>query len=136
MQVLITNLIVAVVAAGLGVAGTVWTAKRRENLSTRKEQLKFFYAPLEIMLRMNKNAFERYKKRGSKDKEAEFIEQSIWHPNHVRIKELIMNESHHLSSMPDDILDLLEHKPLITAGYGCVLHIHTLAVECTVSYPP
>jgi peptide chain release factor subunit 3 len=30
------------------------------------------------------------------------------------------------------ILDLLEHKPLVTAGYGCVLHVHTAIVECSM----
>lgn len=31
------------------------------------------------------------------------------------------------------VLDLLEHKPLITAGYTCILHIHSLAIECQVA---
>ena len=31
------------------------------------------------------------------------------------------------------ILDLLEHKPLITAGYQCVLHIHTAVVDCMIA---
>lgn len=30
------------------------------------------------------------------------------------------------------IQQLLEHKPLITAGYKCVLHVHSLSVECTI----
>lgn len=30
------------------------------------------------------------------------------------------------------VLELLPHKPLLTAGYTCVLHIHTAQVECTV----
>lgn len=33
------------------------------------------------------------------------------------------------------VLPLLEHKPIITAGYQCVLHIHSLAVECAVRGP-
>jgi peptide chain release factor subunit 3 len=31
------------------------------------------------------------------------------------------------------VLQLLEHKPLVTAGYLCVLHVHALAVECQIS---
>jgi peptide chain release factor subunit 3 len=30
------------------------------------------------------------------------------------------------------VLDLLEHKPIITAGYFCVLHIHSLIIECEI----
>lgn len=30
------------------------------------------------------------------------------------------------------ILDLLEHKPIITAGYGAVFHAHTAVMECTI----
>jgi peptide chain release factor subunit 3 len=31
------------------------------------------------------------------------------------------------------VLDLLEHKPLLTAGYNAVFHCHTVAVECTIT---
>lgn len=31
------------------------------------------------------------------------------------------------------VLELLEHKPLITAGYGCILHIHTHSSECNIA---
>lgn len=30
------------------------------------------------------------------------------------------------------VLDLLPHKPLITAGYGAVLHVHAVTVECQI----
>ncbi len=29
-------------------------------------------------------------------------------------------------------LDLVEHKPIVSNGYMCVLHIHTIEVECTI----
>jgi peptide chain release factor subunit 3 len=32
------------------------------------------------------------------------------------------------------ILDLLEHKPLITAGYEAIFHVHVLAVECVITH--
>jgi peptide chain release factor subunit 3 len=31
------------------------------------------------------------------------------------------------------ILDLLEHKPIMTVGYAAILHVHALAVECTIT---
>ena len=31
------------------------------------------------------------------------------------------------------ILDLLEHKAIFTAGYKAVLHIHSLVEECEIS---
>lgn len=31
------------------------------------------------------------------------------------------------------LIDTLEHRPLLTAGYKCVLHIHTVAQECVVA---
>jgi len=31
------------------------------------------------------------------------------------------------------VLDLLPHKPLITAGYSCVFHCHTIVCECQIS---
>ena len=38
-----------------------------------------------------------------------FIEKNIWYPNHVKTKELIMDQSHHRSEMSEEVLDLLEH---------------------------
>jgi len=31
------------------------------------------------------------------------------------------------------ILDLLPHKPLVTAGYLCIFHCHTVVVECQIA---
>ncbi|TYZ58094.1 hypothetical protein PybrP1_006686 [[Pythium] brassicae (nom. inval.)] len=31
------------------------------------------------------------------------------------------------------LVDTLEHRPLLTAGYKCILHCHTIAQECTVT---
>ena len=30
------------------------------------------------------------------------------------------------------VMALLEHKLLMTSGYNCMLHVHTIATECTV----
>lgn len=103
------QLFMAIVAAGLGVFGTLVTASYRENISTKKERLKYFYAPLEILVRMNAKGFERYIHPKATQHDKEYIEEHIWYPNHVKTKELIMNESHHLSEMPNEILELLQH---------------------------
>ncbi|ETI37852.1 hypothetical protein L914_15671 [Phytophthora nicotianae] len=31
------------------------------------------------------------------------------------------------------LVDTLEHRPLLTAGYKCILHIHTVAQECVIA---
>jgi peptide chain release factor subunit 3 len=31
------------------------------------------------------------------------------------------------------VLDLLEHKPLVTVGYSAILHIHSLSIPCSIS---
>ena len=31
------------------------------------------------------------------------------------------------------VVEMLEHKPLITAGYDCVIHIHTAVADCSIS---
>jgi hypothetical protein len=46
---------------------------------------------------------------GRKQAERDFIEQSVWHPNHLEIKRIIMANSHLLTEMPKELLDLLEH---------------------------
>lgn len=45
------------------------------------------------------------------------------------------NPSHISSEFEADatFVELLEHKPLVTAGYTCVLHCHTTVEECTIS---
>jgi peptide chain release factor subunit 3 len=32
------------------------------------------------------------------------------------------------------LLELLEHKPIMTVGYSAILHVHALAVECTITH--
>ncbi len=106
---LITKIFLALLGGFLGIAGTLWTAKRRENISTKKEQLKYFYAPMEILIRMNARGFKRYNMESSSEHDKQYIEKNIWYPNHKKTKEIIMNQSHHLTKMPEEILALLEH---------------------------
>ena len=104
-----TELVVVVSGAIAGVLGTIITGRYRESVSTKKDQLKSFYAPLEILIRMNKKGFDRHKKSGISQHDKEYIEKHIWYPNHLKTKEIIMEQSHYLRHMPDEILDLLEH---------------------------
>ena len=30
------------------------------------------------------------------------------------------------------VIDLLEHKPIMSAGYKCVFHVHTAMEECMI----
>jgi peptide chain release factor subunit 3 len=32
------------------------------------------------------------------------------------------------------LVDMLEHRPLLSPGYDCVLHVHTVEIEVTVSH--
>ena len=109
MEDLISKIVLAFIGGLIGIAGTIWTAKRRENISTKKDQLKYFYAPMEILIRMNAKGYERYTKQGSSQHDKQYIEKHIWYPNHIKTKELIMSQSHHLTKMPEEILALLEH---------------------------
>ena len=84
-----SKIILALIGGLVGVAGTVWTAKRRENISTKKDQLRYFYAPIEILIRMNDKSFERYNKQSSSEHDKKYIEKHIWHPNHIKTKKLI-----------------------------------------------
>lgn len=115
-----TELVVVVVGAIVGVLVTIITGKYRENISTKKDQLKSFYAPLEILIRMNQKGFVRYQKDNTLDHDKEYIEKHIWHPNHIKTKELIMEQSHHLNQMPDEILDLLEHINVWLSEYDLI----------------
>lgn len=104
-----SEIIVAIVAAVLGVGATMLTARYRENISTKKDQLRYFYSPMEILISMNQRSFQRYKNAKLDDRDRSYIEKNIWYPNHLKAKELIMNQSHHLTRIPEEILDLLEH---------------------------
>jgi hypothetical protein len=119
MEDLLQKLIVAVVGGGLGIFGAMWTTSLRENVSYKREQLQNFYAPLEILLKINKQSFERYT-NGATSSDKEFIEKNVWFPNNVKIREIIMGQSHHLARVPQEILDLLEHLEVWLSEYELV----------------
>jgi hypothetical protein len=84
--------------------------KRNKLLATKREQLEKVFAPLEILAKVNKQEFDRFQQMEKVSKsERDFIEQSIWYPNHLEIKKIIMTNSHLLQEMPQEFLDLLDH---------------------------
>jgi hypothetical protein len=84
--------------------------KRNKILATKREQLEKVFAPLEVLTKVNKQEFERFQSmKQVSQAERDFIEQSIWYPNHIEIKKIIMSNSHLLSEIPQEFLDLLDH---------------------------
>lgn len=83
--------------------------RKREFLSTKREQLQYVFGPLEVLMKMNNREFHRYFKRETTLQDREYIEQNIWYPNNTEIKRIIMEKSHLLPEMPDLLLDLLIH---------------------------
>lgn len=84
--------------------------KRNKLLASKREQLEKIFAPLEILSKVNKQEFTRFQKIVNQiPGEREFIEQSIWYPNNLEIKRIIMTQSHLLDHMPNEFLDILDH---------------------------
>jgi len=83
--------------------------QRRQYLSTKREQLQHVFAPLEILMKMNKAEFNRYFKDDTATHDREFIEKNVWHPNNLEIKRIIMENSHLLTEIPEELLRLLTH---------------------------
>jgi len=101
---------IGVVSAVLAILLNKFFETRSKRLATRREQLEKIFAPLEVLTRVNKQEFERIQKLGpDSHAEKEFIEQSIWYPNHTEIKRIIMTNSHLLPEIPQELLDLVDH---------------------------
>ena len=83
--------------------------KKRQDISTKREQLQSVFAPLEILLKMNKREFDRYNKQDTELEDKEFIEKNVWYPNNVEVKRIIMERSHLLKEIPEELLTLLTH---------------------------
>lgn len=94
--------------------------KRRELISTKREQLSKFYSPLEMLLRINSLEFDRYFKESTTESDKEFIETEIWYPNNKEIKEIIMGNGHLLPEVPQEILMLLGHINVWLSEYNLV----------------
>jgi len=111
------QVLAAIITGVLGLlTGTVgfyfvnqYLEKKKQDISTKREQLQFVFAPLEILLKMNKREFERYTKQDTTEEDKEYIEQKVWHPNNTEAKRIIMEKSHLLKEIPEQLLDLLTH---------------------------
>ena len=105
-------LITGTLAFATGTIGTYlvqrYIEKQRENLSSKREQLQYVFAPLEILLKMNKSEFRRYFESDSKE-DREFIETHVWYQNNTEIKRIIMEKSHLLLEIPEEFIKLLTH---------------------------
>lgn len=94
--------------------------KRRELISTKRDQLANFYSPLEILLKINHMEFLRYFKDITTKNDKEFIEKDVWYPNNKEIRRIIMENGHLLPEVPDEILKLLEHINVWLSEYDLV----------------
>jgi uncharacterized membrane-anchored protein len=100
--------IAAIITGVLGLlTGTVgfyianrYLEKNKQDISTKREQLQSVFAPLEILLKMNKREFDRYNKEDTELEDKEFIEKNVWYPNNVEVKRIIMERSHLFVSFP------------------------------------
>lgn len=91
---------------------------RNKILATKREQLEKIFAPLEVLSKVNKRQFDRFvgKPKPPED-ERDYIEQSIWHPNLLEIRNIIMANAHLLTKMPEVFLKLLDHINLWLFAY-------------------
>jgi hypothetical protein len=105
--------ITGTLALTTGTVGTYlvqrYVEKQRENLSSKREQLQYVFAPLEILLKMNKAEFERYFASSTSNEDREYIEIHVWYQNNTEIKRIIMEKSHLLLEIPHEFIRLLIH---------------------------
>lgn len=94
--------------------------KKRSYLSNRRQQLKLVYSPLEALVRINSQEFDHYFKNDATSEDREFIEKTIWYPNFLEIKKVIMENSHLLPEIPDELLRLLNYINIWLSDYDSV----------------
>lgn len=122
--------IIPVITALLGVLGgylaNMQLERRRKYLATKREQLQFVYAPLEILTRINRLEFDRYFNDKTTDEEKEYIETHVWFPNNSEIRRVLITHAHLLDDMPAEIYSLISHINVWLSEYNLV---HTLKVK-------
>ncbi len=94
--------------------------KNRELISNKRKQLKLVYSPLEALVKINSQEFDHYFKNDATNEDREFIERTIWYPNFVEIKKAIMENSHLLEEIPDELLRLLNYINIWLSDYDAV----------------
>src|SRR6478735_4371099 len=99
--------IIPIVTALLGILGgylaNTQLERKRKYLATKREQLQFVYAPLEIITRINKQEFDRYFDDKTTDIEKEYIETHVWFPNNSEMRRILMTQAHLLDDMPSEL---------------------------------
>jgi hypothetical protein len=123
-------IIIPVITALLGILGgyiaNTQLEKRRKYLATKREQLQFVYAPLEIITRINRQEFDRYFDSKTTDAEKEYIETHVWFPNNSEIRKILITQAHLLEDMPEEMYSLMSHINVWLSEYNLV---HTLKVK-------
>lgn len=94
--------------------------QRRRYISTKREQLQYVYSPLEVLVRINAQEFNRYFEDNTTKDDREFIERRIWYPNNTEIRRIIMENSHLLTEVPEALLALLAHINVWLSEYELV----------------
>ena len=94
--------------------------KKRASLSTKRQQLQQVYSRLEILIRINGQEFDHYFKTDATNDDREFIEKTVWHPNYLEIKKIILENSHLLEEIPDELLQLLNYINIWLSDYELV----------------
>jgi hypothetical protein len=125
---LMTSASTAIIAGLLGfIAGGCWLylitsnlEKKRAILSNKRQQLKLVYSPLEALVKINGQEFDHYFKNDATNEDREFIEKTIWHPNFLEIKKVIMEHAHLLDQLPDELLRLLNYINIWLSDYDAV----------------
>ncbi len=94
--------------------------KKRAFFSNKRQQLKCVYSPLEALVKINGQEFDHYFKNDATNEDREFIEKTIWYPNFVEIKKVIMENAHLLEQIPDELLRLLNYINIWLSDYDAV----------------
>jgi hypothetical protein len=116
----IITIVTALLGALAGYVANTQTEKRKKYLATKREQLQFVYAPLEVLTRINKQEFDRYFAENTTEADKEYIERHVWYPNNREIKKIIMTNAHLLEDMPEAIYDLIAHINVWISEYNLV----------------
>ena len=91
--------------------------KKRESLSTKRDQLQRVYCPLEVLMKMNKRELKRWSDPGTTAEYKLYMEQNVRYPNNKEIRRIIMEKSHLLPEIPEAFLELLTHINVFLTEY-------------------
>ncbi len=123
-------IIIPIITALLGILGgylaNMQLERKRKYLATKREQLQYVYAPLEIITRINRQEFDRYFDEKTTDVEKEYIETHVWFPNNSEIRRILITQAHLLDDMPAEIYNLISHINVWLSEYNLV---HTLKIK-------